>query len=110
MQKSTLALAILGFAASSAFAAEPVIGLITKTETNPFFVKMKEGAQAKATELGAKLLTGAGAKDGDNAVLVLQEMETLSQVHAAIGSGSFVIPHMANNMQPIHQLGYDVFD
>ena len=23
----------------------PVIGLITKTETNPFFVKMKEGAQ-----------------------------------------------------------------
>src|SRR5262245_28864597 len=42
------------------------VGLITKTETNPFFVKMKEGAQAKADELGAKLLTGAGAKDGDN--------------------------------------------
>ncbi|MCC6495632.1 MAG: sugar ABC transporter substrate-binding protein [Propionibacteriaceae bacterium] len=45
---------------------EIVVGLITKTETNPFFVKMKEGAQAKATELGVKLLTGAGAKDGDN--------------------------------------------
>ncbi len=45
---------------------EIVVGLITKTETNPFFVKMKEGAQAKADELGAKLLTGAGAKDGDN--------------------------------------------
>jgi fructose transport system substrate-binding protein len=43
-----------------------IVGLITKTETNPFFVKMKEGAQAKADELGAKLLTGAGAKDGDN--------------------------------------------
>lgn len=43
-----------------------VIGLITKTETNPFFVKMKEGAQAKADELGVKLMTGAGAKDGDN--------------------------------------------
>ena len=67
MQKSTLALAILGFAASSAFAAEPVIGLITKTETNPFFVKMKEGAQAEAKKLGAKLLTGAGKTDGDNA-------------------------------------------
>jgi fructose transport system substrate-binding protein len=26
----------------------PVIGLITKTETNPFFVKMKEGAAAAA--------------------------------------------------------------
>lgn len=43
-----------------------VVGLITKTETNPFFVKMREGAQAKADELGAKLMTGAGAKDGDN--------------------------------------------
>jgi len=43
-----------------------IVGLITKTETNPFFVKMKEGAQAKADELGVKLLTGAGAKDGDN--------------------------------------------
>lgn len=43
-----------------------IVGLITKTDTNPFFVKMKEGAQAKATELGVKLMTGAGAKDGDN--------------------------------------------
>ena len=47
-------------------AGQITVGLITKTETNPFFVKMKEGAQAKATELGVKLLTGAGAKDGDN--------------------------------------------
>ena len=45
---------------------EIIVGLITKTESNPFFVKMKEGAQAKATELGVKLMTGAGAKDGDN--------------------------------------------
>ncbi len=43
-----------------------IIGLITKTETNPFFVKMKEGAQAKADELGAELKTYAGKKDGDN--------------------------------------------
>lgn len=45
---------------------EIVVGLITKTETNPFFVKMKEGAQAKADELGATLLTAAGTFDGDN--------------------------------------------
>ena len=45
----------------------PVIGLITKTETNPFFVKMKEGASAEAQRLGAKLLTAAGKTDGDNA-------------------------------------------
>jgi fructose transport system substrate-binding protein len=44
-----------------------VIGLITKTETNPFFVKMKEGALAEAKTKGAKLLSGAGKADGDNA-------------------------------------------
>ena len=34
-------------------AADPtVIGLITKTETNPFFVKMKEGAEAEAKKNG----------------------------------------------------------
>ena len=46
---------------------QPIIGLITKTETNPFFVKMKEGAAAAAKAKGAKLLTGAGKADGDNA-------------------------------------------
>ena len=60
--------AALALAAGSTFAAgEPVIGLITKTETNPFFVKMKEGAAAEAKAKGAKLLTGAGKADGDNA-------------------------------------------
>src|SRR6266496_6653057 len=53
-------------AAPAAAGGEIIVGLITKTETNPFFVKMREGAQAKADELKAKLLTGAGAKDGDN--------------------------------------------
>lgn len=43
-----------------------LIGLITKTDTNPFFVKMKEGAEAKAAELGAELQSFAGKQDGDN--------------------------------------------
>ncbi|KDB51431.1 periplasmic-binding protein/LacI transcriptional regulator [Sphaerotilus natans subsp. natans DSM 6575] len=65
---STLGIAAaLACMASSSMAAEPVIGLITKTETTPFFVKMKEGAQAEAKKLGAKLLSGAGKADGDNA-------------------------------------------
>jgi fructose transport system substrate-binding protein len=42
------------------------VGLITKTDTNPFFVKMKEGANAKAKSLGADLQSFAGKKDGDN--------------------------------------------
>ncbi len=59
---------LLTLAASAAFAqAQPVIGLITKTDTNPFFVKMKEGAEAAAKAQGAKLLSGAGKTDGDNA-------------------------------------------
>lgn len=59
--------AILAATTGAAQAAQPVIGLITKTETNPFFVKMREGAQGEAKKLGAKLLTGAGKADGDNA-------------------------------------------
>ena len=46
---------------------EIIVGLITKTETNPFFVKMKEGAEQAAKAKGAKLLSGAGRTDGDNA-------------------------------------------
>jgi fructose transport system substrate-binding protein len=46
---------------------EPVkVGLITKTETNPFFVKMKDGASAAAQSSGADLQSFAGKKDGDN--------------------------------------------
>jgi fructose transport system substrate-binding protein len=40
--------------------------LITKTETNPFFVKMKEGAEKAAQAGGAKLMTAAGKFDTDN--------------------------------------------
>ncbi|MCV2868761.1 sugar ABC transporter substrate-binding protein [Defluviimonas sp. WL0002] len=40
--------------------------LITKTDTNPFFVKMKEGATAKAAELGIELKSYAGKIDGDS--------------------------------------------
>ncbi|MFN4156952.1 MAG: sugar ABC transporter substrate-binding protein [Gemmobacter sp.] len=40
--------------------------LITKTDTNPFFVKMKEGATAKATEMGMTLKSYAGRIDGDH--------------------------------------------
>jgi fructose transport system substrate-binding protein len=65
--KHCIAMGLFTSVAMAATAAEPVIGLITKTETNPFFVKMKEGAQAAAKQQGAKLLTAAGKADGDNA-------------------------------------------
>jgi len=55
--------------------------LITKTETNPFFVKMREGAAAKAAELGIEFSSYAGRVDGDNEAQV-QAIET------CIASGS----------------------
>jgi fructose transport system substrate-binding protein len=57
---------------------EVTIGLITKTESNPFFVKMKEGAQAAADENNVNLLTAAGKFDTDNAsqVAALENMTT----------------------------------
>ena len=70
--KSVLKVALLGAAAVAMFAAAPAqaagVGacLITKTDTNPFFVKMKEGATAKAAELGVDLKAYAGKDDGDN--------------------------------------------
>src|SRR3954469_4464110 len=55
-----------------------IIGLITKTETNPFFVKMREGAQKEADAKGVKLMTAAGKNDGDNAsqVTAIENMIT----------------------------------
>ena len=60
------AAAVAALAAGPAFAQDVSACLITKTETNPFFVKMQEGAQAKADELGMKLTALAGREDGDN--------------------------------------------
>ncbi|WP_206994998.1 sugar ABC transporter substrate-binding protein [Trinickia mobilis] len=73
-----LCLAASAACATAAFADEPVIGLITKTDTNPFFVKMKQGAEGAAQKDGAKLLTAAGKFDGDNAsqVTAIENMMT----------------------------------
>lgn len=42
------------------------IGLVTKTDTNPYFVKLRDSAKAHATEKGADLIAVAGKFDGDN--------------------------------------------
>ncbi|OLE27862.1 MAG: sugar ABC transporter [Catenulispora sp. 13_1_20CM_3_70_7] len=65
-----------GSSGSGSGSGKVSVGLITKTETNPFFVKMKEGAKKAADAAGAELLTAAGAFDGDNAgqVTAVQNM------------------------------------
>ncbi|WP_149139903.1 sugar ABC transporter substrate-binding protein [Gemmobacter caeruleus] len=64
--------ALVGVAGLALLSAAPAMAegvsacLITKTDTNPFFVKMKEGAEAKAAELGVTLKSYAGKIDGDH--------------------------------------------
>ncbi|WP_188991553.1 substrate-binding domain-containing protein [Saccharopolyspora thermophila] len=42
------------------------IGLITKTDTNPYFVELRESARAAAQASGADFIALAGQFDGDN--------------------------------------------
>jgi fructose transport system substrate-binding protein len=42
------------------------IGLITKTDSNPYFISMRDAAQAEADKMGADLTAAAGTADGDN--------------------------------------------
>ena len=62
------AAASIAFAGAASAAEHESVSacLITKTDTNPFFVKMREGAAEKAAELGMELKTFAGKVDGDN--------------------------------------------
>jgi fructose transport system substrate-binding protein len=72
------------------------IGLITKTETNPFFVKMKEGATTEAKAKGAKLLTAAGKVDGDNA----SQVTAVENMIAAGVKGILITPNDTKAIVP----------
>jgi fructose transport system substrate-binding protein len=54
------------------------VGLITKDVTNPFFVKMRQGATAEAKKLGAQLIYAAGKSSSDNAsqIAAIENMTT----------------------------------
>ncbi|MDF2235304.1 sugar ABC transporter substrate-binding protein [Albimonas sp. CAU 1670] len=76
------ALATIALASGGAAQAADISAcLITKTDTNPFFVKMREGAEAKAKELGISLNSYAGKVDGDNEAQV-------SAVETCIANGA----------------------
>lgn len=94
----TLAASVLAFAAATPLmAAEIGACLITKTDTNPFFVKMKEGAQAGAKANGISLQTFAGKIDGD--------VETqVSAVETCIASGAkgiLITPSDSSSLAPV---------
>ena len=85
----TLAIALgVSIASASAMADEIIVGLITKTNTNPFFVKMKEGAAEKAEEMGIDLRTFAGRYDGDNE----SQVQAIENLVAAGAAGILITP------------------
>ena len=57
---------VLALSGSSQAMAADIVGLITKSNSSPFFIKMKEGAEAKAKELGVELRSFAGKDFNDN--------------------------------------------
>lgn len=84
--------ALMGAAAlalmSGAASAADLTCLITKNNTNPFFVKMKEGAEAKATEMGMDFQAYAGEKDGDAA----PQITAIENCTAAGAKGILITP------------------
>jgi fructose transport system substrate-binding protein len=57
---------ILGVPAANAADEKILVGLVTKTEVNPYFVKLRQAAAAEAAKDGATLIARAGKFDGDN--------------------------------------------
>jgi fructose transport system substrate-binding protein len=74
----TAAIVAAASATNGSKAAKIKVGLITKDVTNPFFVKMKQGAQAQAKKLGAELKYAAGKSSSDNAgqITAIENMTT----------------------------------
>jgi fructose transport system substrate-binding protein len=71
-------LAAVAGARTSKQEAKTKVGLITKDVTNPFFVKMRQGATAQAKKLGAELKYAAGKSSSDNAsqIAAIENMTT----------------------------------
>ncbi len=86
------AVALIGAAALALVAGSASAGdlacLITKNDTNPFFVKMKEGAEAAATAAGLDFQAYAGVKDGDAA----PQITAIENCVAAGAKGILITP------------------
>ncbi|MGH6924831.1 MAG: sugar ABC transporter substrate-binding protein [Propylenella sp.] len=90
------AAAVIALAVAAPASAADIVGLITKTETNPFFVKMRQGAQEKAKELGIELITAAGKYDGDND----GQVAAIENMIAAGAKGFAIVPSDSSAIVP----------
>jgi len=87
--KKLLAGSALALIASVGMAsASDLTCLITKNNTNPFFVKMKEGAEAAATAAGMDFQAYAGVTDGDAA----PQITAIENCVAAGAKGILITP------------------
>lgn len=87
---SAVALAVAAtVSAPVALAEDVVVGLITKTNTNPFFVKMKEGAQQQSEAMNVDLRTFAGRFDGDND----SQVQAIENLVASGAKGILITPN-----------------
>ena len=86
-----------------AMADEVLVGLITKTNTNPFFAKMKQGAEAKAKELGIQFQSFAGKYDGDNDA----QVAAIENLIAARAKGILITPSDTKAIVPSVQKARD---
>ena len=73
---AALAVGLAACGAGPSAPDQPLVGLITKTDDNPFYVKMREGAQAKAAQMGFQLqaLAGKGQSDNDSQVQAIENL------------------------------------
>jgi fructose transport system substrate-binding protein len=90
-----LAMVATSFAlAGRAQADEAIVGLVTKTEVNPFFVKMRQAAEAEAKKKGVKLIARAGKFDGDNE----GQVAAIEDLISAGAKGILVTPNNSTGM------------
>lgn len=93
----------LAFGFAGTASAADIVGLITKTEGNPFFVKMREGAQEKAKELGLDLQSFAGKYDGDND----SQVAAIESLISAGAKGFAIVPSDSTAIVPTIQKARD---
>ena len=95
--KLAAAACVATFAAGAAHAMDIGACLITKTDTNPFFVKMKEGALEGAKANGIRLQTFAGKIDGD----VATQVAAVETCIASGAKGILITPTDSRALAPV---------
>ena len=88
LKAALLGAAALTMLVAGTASAADLACLITKNNTNPFFVKMKEGAEAAATAAGLDFQAYAGEKDGDAA----PQITAIENCVAAGAKGILITP------------------